>query len=127
MFRDLLNETRVGQRPPIAALSGSLTKAPGFAGGYLLSAPEFRSIALTLSSCHSTAIVPVDRGGDGAAVLPRADGYAPRADTDGEIAISPIAPLTPVAIDPIIPVATNLHVAADLCHFEVFRLGNIYY
>jgi hypothetical protein len=51
-------------------------------------------------------------------VLPRPDGYAPRTDTDGEIAISPISPLTAVAIDPIIPVATYLHVKADLCHFE---------
>jgi hypothetical protein len=78
---------------------------------------------LALLARHPAAVVPFDCGGDGAASVPRADGYAPRAETDSEIAISPIAPLSAVAIDPIIPVATHLHINANLCHFEVFRLG----
>jgi hypothetical protein len=82
-------------------------------------------VALALLARHPAAVVPFDCGGDGVASVPRAYNDAPGTDTDGEIAISPIAPLTAVPIDPIFPVATNLHVKADLGHFEIFRLGGV--
>jgi hypothetical protein len=41
LFRELATVTGVAQRPLPAALSGSLNKAPGFAGGYLPADPSY--------------------------------------------------------------------------------------
>ncbi len=73
-----------------------------------------RSVAAALRAGHPAAVVAVDRGGDRAAAGARADSDPLRADADGD------ARIPPIAIDPIIPVATDLHV--DLRELKAFRL-----
>jgi hypothetical protein len=82
-------------------------------------------VALALFARHPPAVVPFDHGGDGAAPVPRAYNHAPRAEPDSDIRIPPLISSIAITIAPLISVATNLHVQADLGDFEVFRLGRV--
>jgi hypothetical protein len=101
--------------------AGPVPIDPAFKSGAASFGRKILSAALALSSCDPTAIVPLDGRSDRAAVLPRADRYAARTETDGKITISPVAPFAALTNDLIIPVAANLHVY--LRHFEAFCVG----
>jgi hypothetical protein len=59
-----------------------------------------RLVATALLARDRATIVPFDRGGHHAAILPRADGDAAWADADGDVWVIPPATVPIVAVPP---------------------------
>jgi hypothetical protein len=74
----------------------------------------FSLVATALLARDHAAVATIDRSGHRAAVLPWADGYAARANSDSGVSITSVA----VAV---ITVPPELNI--DLGHFEVLSLG----
>ncbi|MGB8400508.1 hypothetical protein, partial [Bradyrhizobium sp.] len=87
------------------------------------------SIAHTLPAGHPAAVVPIDRGGDRAAALSRANDDAAGANADGctripSIAMGALVTVVSVAIGALLTVVSvATHLDVDLGHFQIFRLG----
>src|SRR5690348_4514301 len=78
------------------------SKRPRYSGHFGV---QISSVAHPLLADYATAVVPIDGGGDGAAVISGADHDASRADADGGTRVPPIA---------IVAILSNVAIATDL-------------